>query len=280
MLTIKDPQKMQNIILNLKKQGKTIGFVPTMGALHEAHLTLIRKSKRQNDATVVSIFVNPKQFGPKEDYLRYPRPFEIDKKKLIGEKVDYLFAPDVKDMYPEDYLTYVNVERMSDILCGKFRPGHFKGVTTVVAKLFNIIPADRAYFGEKDYQQLKIIQKMVRDLNFPIKIIPCKTVREKDGLAMSSRNVYLNEVERKNATKIYEALKFGKKLIKSGEKSVKKVKREIMKVIKKIKNAKIEYVEVVEPETLKELKKIKLPLRILTAVWVGKARLIDNVEVR
>lgn len=280
MKIIKKIKEMQKIVKEIKQKNKKIGFVPTMGALHEGHISLIRKARSENDILIVSIFVNPKQFGPREDYLRYPRPFQKDKKILMREKVDFLFYPSLKEMYPNNYLTYTNVEKLSNILEGKFRPGHFKGVTTVVSKLFNIVSPDNAYFGEKDYQQLKIIEKMINDLNFPINIIACKTIRENDGLALSSRNLYLDETSRNEASKIYQALNYGKKLIL--EKKVKNpnlVINEIKKIMKKIKNCKIEYVKICDPQTLEELKKIKLPIRILTALWIKNTRLIDNISV-
>ncbi|MDI6642056.1 MAG: pantoate--beta-alanine ligase, partial [Elusimicrobiota bacterium] len=220
------------------------------------------------------------QFGPNEDYLRYPRPFQKDIKLCRKANVDYVFAPSTKEMYGDNYLTYVEVEKLSEILCGKFRPGHFRGVATVVAKLFNITKPHRAYFGEKDYQQLKIIQKMTKDLNFPVEIVPCKTVREENGLASSSRNVYLSKDERREATKIYQTLKEVQEAISSHKiKTVEEAINYIRKKIQTIKNAKIDYIKICDSETLQEQNgKIQLG-RILVAVWVGKARLIDNVEI-
>jgi len=282
MKVIRRPQKIQDIVKKLRLKKFSIGLVPTMGALHPAHLSLIDRARKENDIVIVSIFVNPKQFGPNEDYLRYPRPFKKDISLCKKHKVDYVFAPKVNEMYPEGYLTYVNVEKISDILCGKFRPGHFRGVATVVTKLFNITLPHRAYFGEKDYQQLKIIQKMVKDLNFPVEIVPCKTVREPDGLAMSSRNLYLNDVERRNANKIYLALKEISELISSKKiKNVVLAKEFFRKKIEEIPGARIDYIEICEPETLDILRgNIILPARILTAVWIGNTRLIDNIEVK
>jgi len=279
MEIIKSPIIMQQKIRELKKDKK-IGFVPTMGALHDGHLTLVRKSKEENDITVVSIFVNPKQFGPNEDFASYPRTFESDKEKLEKEGVDFLFYPDVNDMYPEDYST--SVEVTSDItkkLCGRKRPGHFKGVTTVVAKLFNIVLPDNAYFGLKDYQQYVIIKRMVKDLNFSINIVGVPIVRESDGLAMSSRNKYLSPDERKDAVLIYTSLLEAKKLIENGIKSAYIIKKEIENILGGSRFSKIDYVEIVDPETLKSVNNISKTVLIAIACYFGKARLIDNMLI-
>jgi pantoate--beta-alanine ligase len=282
MQIIKTINQMQKAAHKLKRSNKTIGLVPTMGALHEGHISLARKARGETDCVVVSIFVNPAQFGPNEDYLCYPRPFNRDRKLCLKENVDIIFAPSVKEMYQENHLTYVKVEKMSNILCGRYRPIHFRGVTTIVAKLFNIVLPDRAYFGEKDFQQLKILQKMVRDLNFPVRISPCKIIREPDGLAKSSRNVYLDRLERENADKIYRTLTSVKKLISKNEiTTINSATAYLKKNISKIPNSKIEYIKFCHPETLEEIKKdkIHLPLHLLTAVRVGKARLIDNIKI-
>jgi len=287
---------LQKDISKLKKRNRTIGLVPTMGALHEGHLSLIRRARKENDILVVSIFVNPKQFGPGEDYLCYPRPFAEDKKLCVKEKVDILFVPSVEEMYPEGYLTYVNVEKISEKLCGKFRPGHFRGVVTVVTKLFNLVQPDRAYFGEKDFQQLQIIKRMVKDLNLPIEIISCPTVRERlarrsfseggDGLALSSRNTYLTPDERIRALCLNQALKKAKDLIvKQKVKNTKKIIQEMKKIILSAKPTKevitsIDYIEICHPETLEPLSQVRLPLVIALAVWFGKTRLIDNLYVK
>lgn len=280
MKIIRTVKEMQETALELKRKGKEVGLVPTMGALHEGHLSLVRRAKKENDVVVVSVFVNPTQFGPNEDYLRYPRPFEKDKKLCLREKADIIFNPSVKEMYPEGYKTYIKADSMGELLCGKFRAGHFRGVVTVVAKLFNITRTDRAYFGEKDYQQLKIIQKMAGDLNLPVEICPCETLREKDGLAMSSRNIYLKKHEREKANGIYRALSSVKKLIRNKQitsinSAISYVKRELSAVP----GAKIDYVSFCDTETLEELKKVVLPMRLLVAVRVGKTRLIDNIAV-
>lgn len=277
MRVIQKPFEMQREMLNIKKSGKSIGFVPTMGALHEGHLSLVRRAKLENDVTVVSIFVNPKQFGPNEDFDRYPRNFERDKELLEKEGIDYIFYPSIEDMYPKGYETYVDLERLPNHLCGLSRPGHFRGVATVVAKLFNIVQPDRAYFGQKDYQQAKIIKRMVEDLNFPIEIVVMPIVREEDGLAMSSRNTYLSPEERKNASILYKSLQKAKDLILSGEKDVSKIKNEMVKMLSSI-ESRIDYVEIVEPETLEKIDRIpeKGSVVIALAVYIGNARLIDN----
>ena len=272
--------EMQREVMSLKRQGKSIGFVPTMGALHEGHLSLVRQARKENDVVVVSIFVNPTQFGPNEDFERYPRQFDKDKELLEKENVEYVFYPSVSDMYPEGYETYVYLEKLHKHLCGLSRPGHFRGVATVVAKLFNIVQPDKAYFGQKDYQQALIIKKMVRDLNFPVEIVVMPIVRESDGLAMSSRNMYLSPEERKNATVLYRSLQKAKELIKAGERDVRKIKKEMEKIISSV-PSRIDYVEIVHPETLESLEVIPEKgsidrVVVAVAVFIGSARLIDN----
>lgn len=264
---------------------KTIGFVPTMGALHEGHLSLVRRAKDENDITVVSIFVNPTQFGPGEDLERYPRDVEGDMEKLEAEGVDILFLPESEDIYPEGYSTYVNVEGITEGLCGRFREGHFRGVATVVTKLFNIVRPSTAYFGQKDYQQSLVIKKLVRDLNFDIDIVVCPTVREPDGLAMSSRNQYLNEEERQAATVIFKTLKLGVNLLKDGKspKVVRNIMWEEMRKEPLVKE--IEYLSVYHPESLTDLAEMpedkgsEGAYLLAAAVRIGSARLIDNILV-
>ncbi|MEO0241076.1 MAG: pantoate--beta-alanine ligase [candidate division WOR-3 bacterium] len=281
MKIIENPYEMQKISEEKRKEGKIIGFVPTMGALHEGHLELIREARKKSDFLVVSIFVNPIQFGPKEDYKEYPRDEKGDIEKCEKEGVDIIFMPDVEDMYEKNFSTYVEVKNLTKTLCGKYRPGHFKGVTTVVTKLFNIVKPHLAFFGWKDAQQLIVIKKMVKDLNFDIEIIGIETVREKDGLAMSSRNFYLNEKERKEASYLYKALLYGKELIEKGERDARKVKEEIKKFINRnAPKGKIQYVEIVDIENLKPLRKIKGEIMIALAVFFGKARLIDNIRIK
>jgi len=272
---------MQKVADRLREEGKSIGFVPTMGALHEGHFSLMERARRENEILVISIFVNPTQFGPGEDYRRYPRPFEKDRMLARRAGVDIIFYPSVSEMYDEGYSTYVEVEGLSNKLCGLFRPGHFRGVASVVCKLFNIVKPDAAYFGQKDYQQLRIIKKMVEDLNMEIEIRECSTVREPDGLAMSSRNSYLSPQERKEALSLYRALKYGKDLIGSG-KPIPKVVSEMEKIIRKQLHSKIDYIKIVDPETLGEVKTVTPGRKILIAlaVWIGKTRLIDNMLVK
>jgi len=279
MEIIRVPRMMREITKNLKIKSKKIGFVPTMGALHEGHLSLIKRAKDENDISVVSIFVNPTQFAPGEDYEKYPRDIDGDCEKLRNIEIDYLFLPDVNSLYPEGYSTYVNVENLSEKLCGKFRPGHFRGVATIVCKLFNIVNPNRAYFGQKDYQQTLIIKKMVEDLNIDVEIIVCPTIREQDGLAMSSRNRYLNEIERKSATVIYRCLKEGESLLKA-KINPKEVSEKIKNILKKEALIKeIQYAGVFDPVTLDELKELKDVCLIAIAVKIGDTRLIDNLLV-
>ena len=279
MEVITNPGQMQTLMLSLKKQGKKIGFVPTMGYLHEGHLSLIRCSKKENDITVVSIFVNPIQFGANEDFGRYPRDFERDKSLCEKENVDYIFYPSYEEMYPDGFQTYVEVAELSKGLCGDFRPGHFKGVATVVAKLFNIVCPDNVYFGKKDFQQLKVIQRMVKDLNFPVNVVGCPVVREPDGLAMSSRNKYLSDEERKSALYISKALFEAKRMFEDGITDPNLIKERVRQIISQAKHLKeIQYVEIVDSNTLKPVDKVKKSDVLAVAVYIGNTRLIDNIE--
>lgn len=277
---ISSPKQMQDISLNLKRAGKIIGFVPTMGYLHQGHISLINKARQENDIVVVSIFVNPIQFGKNEDFDRYPRDFDRDFVICKDSNVDYLFYPDYLQMYPEGYSTYVEVEGLSDVLCGAFRPGHFRGVTTVVLKLFNIIQPTRAYFGKKDYQQLKVIQRMVKDLNLPINVIGCPTVREPDGLAMSSRNKYLSDEERQSALFISRSLFKVKDSFEHGVTDTDKLIEIGMFVLNQAPLIReVQYYQIVDPETLLPVKQAKKGDVVLTAVYIGNTRLIDNIEL-
>ncbi len=267
------------IIKSNKSMGKTIGFVPTMGYLHEGHLSLAKRSVQENDFTVMSIFVNPTQFGPNEDFERYPRDLERDLALAESVGVDIVFAPSVEEMYPEGYKTYVNVEDITGVLCGRSRPGHFRGVTTVVNKLFNIVEPDKAYFGQKDAQQVVVVKKMVKDLNMNLEVIACPIVREPDGLAMSSRNTYLSSEERKAALILSKSLFEAEELIKQGERSGKKIAEYIEGRIKTEKLAEIDYVEVVSADSLEKLEELKGSVLIALAVKFGKTRLIDNIIV-
>lgn len=277
MRVIRSIKQMSEAAKKASAKGKSIGLVPTMGALHQGHLSLIRRARRENDFTAVSIFVNPAQFGPAEDFKRYPRDFKADALLCKREAVDILFYPSIKEMYPAGFGSNITVEALSNVLCGSSRPGHFKGVATVVAKLFNIVKPDTAYFGQKDAQQAIIIKRMVRDLNMPVKIKVLPIVREKDGLAMSSRNVYLSQQERKDALILSESLRYARSLIKGGVADSGKVIQEIRRMINAKKAARIDYVAVVDSRSLEPVNKIKGRCLIALAAWFGKTRLIDNI---
>jgi len=259
---------------------KRLGFVPTMGALHEGHLSLIGAAKTQCDAVAVSIFVNPTQFGPKEDLAKYPRPFERDCQLLEKEGVDVLFAPAADEMYPQGAVTWVEVESMSSKLCGRSRPGHFRGVTTVVSKLFHIVEPQAAFFGQKDAAQAAIIRRMVRDLKFPVEIVVCPIVREPDGLAMSSRNAYLSVEERKSALALSRALKEVQKYFERGERNAGPLVDVGIRQISKEPGARLDYFEAVDPDTLEPETEVSGPTLIAVAAFVGNTRLIDNVVLK
>ena len=277
MRLIQSIKEMKNVSNDLIKMGKSIGFVPTMGYLHEGHLSLVRKARKENDVVVVSIFVNPTQFGPNEDFNRYPRDLERDLKLLEDEGVEFVFNPIVEEMYPSGYATYVIVERLTEVLCGKSRPGHFKGVATIVTKLFNIVKPTRAYFGQKDAQQFRVLKRMVEDLNMDVEIIEVPIVRENDGLAMSSRNVYLSPEERKQALSLYESLNLAKQAIKNGERDVEKIKEIMKKNFARYDKVIVDYIEIVDEKELTPLSKVDGKILIAVAAFVGKARLIDNI---
>ncbi len=282
MQVIKNIKQMSSLSDKWRQEGKKIAFVPTMGYFHNGHLSLMRKGRLLGDVLVVSIFINPIQFGPKEDFKEYPRNFERDSALAQKEKVDVVFVPDEREMYPPGYQTFVEVTKLTQHLCGLSRPGHFKGVATVVAKLFNIVKPHFALFGLKDYQQYLVIKKMVEDLNFDVQIIGCPTVRESDGLAMSSRNEYLLPEQRGAALSLYKSLKMAQDLFETGEHNAKKIKAEIINFIKTFPYTQIDYVSICDPETLEEIDEIKDKALMALAVRVGKARLIDNLilEVR
>ena len=267
---------MQKKADELRSAGKKIGFVPTMGFFHEGHLELMRVARKNADVVVVSIFVNPIQFGPSEDYNRYPKDIERDKKKAQDVGVDILFIPSVEEMYPAGFQTKVHVENLTKHLCGLFRPGHFDGVTTVVTKLFNIVKPHVAVFGEKDYQQLLVIKRMVKDLNMDVHIIGVPTVREPDGLAMSSRNAYLSPEERKSALCLKKAIDMADEMVKKGESDVSVIKKKVEELITSYPFTKIQYISICDPDTLEEISQIKDKALIAMAVFVGNARLIDN----
>lgn len=278
MIVESDPQATRQILNLHRRRGKTIGLVPTMGAFHEGHLSLIRRCRQDNDVCVVSIFVNPTQFAPGEDYGAYPRQLRQDCGLAEELGVDLIFAPEPKDMYPPGYCTWVTVQGLTTGLCGRFRPGHFRGVTTVVTKLFNIVQPDTAYFGEKDYQQLVVIKRMVQDLNIPVKIVACPTVREPDGLAMSSRNKYLTSAERAVAPALYAALVKAAEAARSGA-SGREAEEIVRQELDKTPELRLQYVEAVDPETLERKGEQGAPMVIAAAALLGRARLIDNVVV-
>ncbi len=281
MVEIVKPVQMQRVVSDAKRRGKSIGVVPTMGYLHDGHVALMREARRENDIVVLTIFVNPTQFGPNEDFEKYPR--DIDRDKAIAEKenVDFIFNPSVDDIYPEGFSTYIDVEGVSELLEGEWRPGHFRGVATVVMKLFQITLPDRAYFGQKDAQQLMVIRKMVRDLHMPVSIKDVPTVREPDGLAMSSRNAYLSTDERKDAVILFTSLRDARDQIAQGERSRDVIVNGIRNAINTIRNARIDYVEIVDPETFKSVEKLEDDREycIALAVRIGKTRLIDNIFI-
>jgi pantoate--beta-alanine ligase len=280
MRIIRSPKAMQRICGGLRREGKIIGFVPTMGYLHEGHLSLVRIARKRSDVLVVSVFVNPTQFGPKEDFKRYPRDFKRDRFLLEQEGCDLVFAPRTKDMYPDGHLTHVSVDKITDELEGATRPGHFRGVTTVVSKLFNIVQPDVAVFGQKDAQQAVVLKKMVDDLNYGVKMIIGPTIRERDGLATSSRNVYLSEEERDQAKVLYQALKAAKEMIKKGERNASKVTSRMTALINKRPFARVDYIAITDANSLERLKRLKGEILISLAVRFGKTRLIDNIRIK
>jgi pantoate--beta-alanine ligase len=259
-----------------RAEGLKLGLVPTMGYFHEGHLSLMRRARRACDVVAVSLFVNPGQFGPDEDFGRYPRNFDRDAALAEGERVDYIFAPADADMYPAGYATYVNVEGLTGVLCGASRPGHFRGVATVVAKLFQICRPHVSYFGAKDYQQTLVIKRLTRDLDFDVAVEVLPTVREPDGLAMSSRNDYLSAAERRQATCLYRALAAAQRLFRGGEKDPARYQAEMGRVIAAEPAARAEYVELRDPEELTPVTEVRAGTLAALAVYIGKSRLIDN----
>ena len=281
MKTITAIEEMTVYANKLKKRGHTSGFVPTMGALHEGHLSLVEAAAAGNEKVIVSIFVNPTQFLPGEDFEKYPRPVKKDLKMLKDtKKVDCVFMPERASMYPEDAATFVTLENdMTKILCGASRPGHFKGVTTIVAELLNIVKPDNLYLGQKDAQQALILKKMMKDLHYDTQVVLCPIVREKDGLALSSRNMYLTPQERDTAPVLYKSLQMAESMVELGERSAETVKKEIKRKIKDA-GVEIDYVETVDPATLTPVDKITGEVLIAAAIFVGKTRLIDNTIIK
>lgn len=280
MEIIRIPLIMQDTCKKYLLKGRAIGLVPTMGALHEGHMSLVKRARMENDISAVSIFVNPTQFGPSEDLERYPRDIENDVRKLREQEVDVLFLPDNALMYPKGFSTFIQVDNISEKLCGSFRPGHFSGVATVVAKLLNIASPARAYFGQKDFQQTVVIRRMVKDLDLETEIVVCPTIREQDGLAMSSRNLYLDSEQRKAATVLYRCLSSASEAVRSGTHSPAKT-RELMREMLAGERlvTKIEYASVYDTETLDETDEARGELLLALAVRMGDIRLIDNVLV-
>ncbi len=281
MEVIRRVSLMREISREKRGRGKKIALVPTMGALHDGHLSLVRRARDLADIVVVSIFVNPSQFGPREDYDRYPRDLARDADLCIAEGVDYVFAPGAEDMYPRGYRTWVEVEGLSSVLEGASRPGHFRGVCTVVLKLLNIVRPHFALFGQKDAQQAIIVRRMVRDLNVDVELVVCETVRQADGLALSSRNAYLSPADRAAATVLVRALERARVLVEEeGETDAARVEREVREVLGREPRVRVDYVALVEEEDLRPVERIDGPVLVALAAWLGDTRLIDNVVVR
>ncbi|MEE9502897.1 MAG: pantoate--beta-alanine ligase [Candidatus Aminicenantaceae bacterium] len=279
MNTVRKIKEMKSVVRDVRSLGKSVGFVPTMGYLHEGHLSLVQASLQSADCTVVSIFVNPAQFGPKEDFKEYPRDLARDSQLLEKLGVDLLFCPDYTEMYPPDYKTYIEVESLQDKLCGPSRPGHFRGVCTVVLKLFNIVQPDVAFFGQKDAQQAIILKRMVSDLNLDVRVEVMPTVREEDGLALSSRNVYLDPEQRQSALCLSRSLNEAAGMIRSGERRTDPLMDRMREIIDREDLAKLDYIAIVDTGSLEPLKEIKKEALIALAVFFGSVRLIDNMMV-
>jgi len=272
-------EEVRGLVSNARSKGSKIGLVPTMGSLHVGHISLIEAAAKDCDFVVVSIFVNPTQFGPGEDFEKYPRPLEDDLQICRKARIDVVFAPEPEQMYSTENVTWVNVEKLTEPLCGRSRPKHFRGVTTVCAKLFNIVAPDAAYFGQKDGQQAIVIKRMVADLNMPLEIVICPTVRESNGLAVSSRNQYLTAQQKKDAANIYKSLKTCRRLIDAGTTETRQIIAEMQKILQQIPSGQIEYVSIVDAESLESVEKIAGKVLAAVAVKIGPARLIDNILV-
>ena len=279
MKVVKKIQSVRRLVKAARKRGKIIGLVPTMGALHTGHISLIKAAKKRCDFIVVSIFVNPTQFGPSEDFQRYPRPVKEDLAICRKNGVDVVFMPSTEEMYPERNMTWVDVEKITEGLCGQFRPGHFRGVATVCAKLFNIVGPDIAFFGQKDAQQAAVIKRMAADLNMPLKIAVCPTVREKSGLAISSRNKYLSEKEKAAAALIYKALEKCEQMVRDGIIDVNQLKKQMKEVFYEEPSISIEYICIVDADTLEPLERVGKRALAAIAVHIGATRLIDNIII-
>lgn len=266
-------------VAGLRANGRSVGLVPTMGALHAGHISLVRAAKAACDAVVTTIFVNPTQFGPNEDFSKYPRTFEADCAMLEAEGVEVLFAPTAEEMYPGSASTFIDVEKISDRLDGVSRPGHFRGVATVVAKLFNIVGADKAFFGQKDAAQVAVLRRMVRDLNFELEMVVCPIIREPDGLAMSSRNRYLSAEDRKRALVLHRALRAVDRRVEAGERDAESLIRTGLMVMAEEPEVRLDYLQIVDPDTLEDLPDVSAGALVAIAAWVGPARLIDNLLI-
>ncbi len=282
MKTFQSSEALRNALIRFIKKNRAIGFVPTMGYLHEGHLSLVRLAKKENDAVVVSLFVNPLQFGPKEDFWRYPRDPGRDCRMLRKEKIEFVFTPLPKPFYPADFETSVSLSRLTKPLCGRTRPTHFAGVATVVLKLLNIVMPTNLYLGQKDYQQFRVVQQMLKDLEFPCRVRMAPTVRESNGVAMSSRNVFLSPVERREAPFIHRSLEEAERLVQSGFHDPARIKERLQEILRLAPHAKLDYLEIVDSETLRSVIKLKPGSKILVAIAVffGKTRLIDNTLIR
>ncbi len=272
-------REIQDCVKAWRRKGMTVGFVPTMGAFHQGHLSLMRQARRENDAVIVSVFVNPLQFSAGEDYDRYPRRLQQDQKMAESENADVLFVPSVAEMYPKGFDSHVDQGDLPRKLCGASRPGHFRGVMTIVCKLFNIVKPDSAYFGHKDYQQYLILRRMAADLNLDVKVRLMPTIREEDGLAMSSRNAYLGPKQRKDASCLRRALRQAEEAVSGGENSAARVIADMKRLIGRVKGTRVDYIMIVNADTLEPVKEIKGRTLVALAVRVGKARLIDNTIV-
>ena len=272
--------EMRDARVAARREGKPLGLVPTMGALHQGHISLVRAARKECNRVAVSLFVNPLQFGPNEDLAKYPRNFDRDRTLLEQEGVEVLFAPSIEEMYPAGAVTYVAVEGLSDKLCGRSRPGHFRGVTTVVAKLFNIVQPDLAFFGQKDAAQVAIIRRMVRDLNIPVRIVSCPIVREPDGLAMSSRNAYLDSAQRKSALALYRSLMQVQEQFDQGERKAVKLIEAGKRVLAEEASVQLDYLEIVDPDTLDRVDEVSQTALVAVAAFVGNTLLIDNIVLK
>ncbi|RKY23738.1 MAG: pantoate--beta-alanine ligase [Planctomycetota bacterium] len=277
MKVAKTIELVRSLVKAARSSGKTVGFVPTMGALHTGHISLIEAAVKQCDFVVLSIFVNPTQFVPGEDFEKYPRPIDADLQVCEKAGVDVVFVPTTEQMYAAENLTWVNVEKLTDTLCGRFRPGHFRGVTTVCAKLFNIVAPDVAFFGQKDAQQTVVIKRMVADLNMPLDIVVCPTVRQNDGLAVSSRNQYLTDQQKQDATLIYKSLQECRQMVETGTTEAQKIITRMRQILNRRPSIEIEYISIVDAETLRELDRVVGRVLVAVAVKIGPARLIDNI---